>query len=158
MNRPSIAKSLSSERLQSDHKRLELLFDSLSVLASLGDWRVCNAIWVAFSDEVEAHMRLEEEELLPTFASSSPAATHQACQILMEHERIRDELDRVGMELQLCSFRASGVKELVEQLRANAQRESTTLYPFWKQQESSVVPESWPTARFSTQTETCSFV
>ena len=158
MTATSLANLLPHEYLESDHERLEHMFDRLITIASYGDWRVCNAIWGAFSEDLESHMRHEEEELLPTYAASSPAATHIASQILIEHEKLRDELTRVGMELQRHSLRTVGAKEFLAQLREHGRRESTSVYDFWKQRERSLMATTMPATDLVSNSERRNFV
>lgn len=155
MNRPSTAKSSLSERLQHEQSQLELMFDSLSAFAARGDWRVCSAIWGAFSEELEAHMRYEEEVLLPTYSASSPYATHLACQLLTEQEDICDELARVGKELRQHCLPTLGIQDLIERLREHGRQKSATVYRYWQQRERGATIGPVPAVGFAAIHERC---
>lgn len=81
----------------------------------------------AFEREVNEHLALEEEYLLPAYAMGSPT---DAKILRDDHARIRQLMFEIGVEGQLHELRFKAINDLVELLRAHAARENMTLYPW----------------------------
>lgn len=128
MRARSIPAPRSAEQLRQDHAQLEQRFEDLIKRSTLGDWRDCDAVWSAFSDQLAEHMRHEEEELLPAYADSSPEAGAVAQKLREEHTSIRHLLDSIGLDIQLHAIRAASIRRMVAMLREHAEQESRTLY------------------------------
>ena len=79
---------------------------------------------------LEQHFRFEEQEVWPEFAASSAAARSEVSALLAEHARIRETLDRLGIEIQLKRVDREAIERLIEQLRAHARHENELFYPW----------------------------
>ena len=75
------------------------------------------------------HMAAEEEIILPDYAAAAPA---KARAIMHDHTELRRQLFLVAVEIELHVVRAQTVCTLIDQLRAHAAREYTSMYP-WAQ-------------------------
>jgi hemerythrin superfamily protein len=113
--------------LAKEHAGLEALFQSVVEEARAGDPAGLRARWSRFERELEAHMALEEREILPTFAREYP---EEARAVRDEHARIRAGLAEMGLDLDLHCLQAERVNGFIERLRAHAHREEALLYPW----------------------------
>lgn len=130
MRTRSIPPPRSAEQLRQDHAQLEQRFEDLIKRSTLGDWRDCDAVWSAFSAQIEDHMRYEEQELIPAYADSSPEAGAVTQKLCEEHTSIRHLLDAIGLDIQLHAIRAASIRRMVSMLREHAEQENLTLYPW----------------------------
>lgn len=139
MRARAIPSPRSAEQLRQDHAQLEQRFEDLIQRSTLGDWRDCDAVWSAFSEQLADHMSYEEEELLPLYAESSPEAGAVAQKLREEHTSIRHLLDSIGLDIQLHAIRATSIRRMIAMLREHAEQESQTLY-VWLVTRASKIP------------------
>ncbi len=113
--------------LSQDHDRLERQFASIVAEASCDDPIALRQAWQAFESELLHHFDDLEEHVLPAFAQQKQT---EARALLYEHQRIRDTLTRLGVDLDLHCLPAERVAEFVASLRAHARHEDDLLYPW----------------------------
>jgi hypothetical protein len=85
--------------------------------------------WRSFEGQVLAHIQAEEDAILPAYAQAAPEA---AAGIRADHQRLRELLARLGVEIDLHEIRLRTVKAMLESLRDHADREDRSMYP-WAQ-------------------------
>jgi hemerythrin superfamily protein len=115
--------------LADHHERIEEACRDLLSETFADDPRALCHRWRAFEAEVLDHMAAEEEVVLPACARFAPAEVEA---IRVEHERLRDLLGQVGMEVELHAVRADTVQRLIGCLEEHARREELALYPWAK--------------------------
>jgi hypothetical protein len=113
--------------LDDHHVRLERICTDLLSDAYADDPRALCARWREFESEIRDHMSAEEDMILPAYETVAPAEAHA---IREEHRRLRDVLQRLGVEVELHQVRLRTVRELLDQLRAHADREDAAMYPW----------------------------
>ena len=87
-----------------------------------------------FERAVLEHIDVEERELLPGFTKYSRL---DARMIRLQHAEIRDQLYRLGIDLELHRARAERFAALIDALKRHVELEETTLYP-WARENLSV--------------------
>ena len=117
--------------LTADHAALDVTYRRMVGKFLGGDPDAIRAEWTLMEKQLEAHLRAEEQFILPRFESSYP---DEAEQIRLEHKQIRDSLLQLGIDLDLHSLRADAGAAFIQTLRAHAQREERLLYK-WAQEE-----------------------
>jgi polyisoprenoid-binding protein YceI len=113
--------------LNHDHDRLDRLFRSMVYAMDSTDPIDLRSAWMAFECEIERHLDLEDEEILPLFARSRPG---EARVLKEEHGQIRAQLLDLGIELDLHCLSRDRVRAFAETLRAHARHEDALLYPW----------------------------
>jgi hemerythrin-like domain-containing protein len=114
-----------AELLPEHHRVLDDRLDRIVMGAKVRDAADLRDDWSDFERELLRHLEYEEAELLPGFATDSPA---EARAILAEHANIRATLADLGMSLDLHLLRSQAVEAFVQQLKAHARREDEMLY------------------------------
>lgn len=127
--------------LSADHTRLEGVFDRLLVAFRAGDRDEAAHLWNEFDQGLEAHLTLEEEQLLPELAKRQP---EEASALLREHAEIRAALSDLGIGVDLHRTNAGAVERFLRSLRAHAEREEGLFYE-WANSE--LAPENQPSRR-----------
>jgi hypothetical protein len=82
-----------------------------------------------FEQQVLEHMSLEEETILPVFAEADPA---EAAAIRDEHDKLRKQLERTALDVELHCIRIDSIWTLLAVLDDHAKREDQKMYP-WAQ-------------------------
>ena len=100
--RPSPVESEEAIRavLSQDHECLERQFESIVAEASGGDPSTLRQAWLPFERELLRHFDDEEKHILPAFALQKPTEAHA---LFYEHQRIRNELTTLAVDLDLHS-------------------------------------------------------
>jgi hemerythrin-like domain-containing protein len=111
--------------LTRDHERLERLFEELCAAFDADARADAAVLWTEFDAALRVHMDLEERFILPAFSATEP---HEAAALLDEHERIRAQLDELGVGVDLHLLRAEVVSEFTAALRRHAERENALMY------------------------------
>lgn len=119
-----------ARRLREDHSRFSRTFTDICERARGGDWRDLDAVWRAFTADIEAHLSFEEDELFPGFSEQSPTSRALVRRLTGEHGEIRRNLDVLGLQIQLKEIRAVTVEAFIELMRAHAALEDSHLYPW----------------------------
>jgi len=128
--------------LAGDHHRLEQAFQAIAVRACEGDCGDVEADWSAFQDALLGHLDAEEKYIIPALAVDRPAA---ASVLHDEHARIRVEILRLAFEFDLGCWGGEQVEQFVAMLRAHADREEHTFYP-WTDRRPGLRPDDRGTA------------
>ena len=115
------------QALSDDHARLERLFESLLGSVKMSDPERVRVAWERLDRELRAHLRIEEERILPLFEVED---TVEASQIRAEHHQIRNQLDQIGVDLDLHALDRGRAESFIHLLRDHAAREERTLYPW----------------------------
>jgi hypothetical protein len=113
------------QRLISDHRALDSLFDALLLDMQGGDPTRCQASWARFEQALLNHIDGEEVFLLPSFDRVDPS---EAAAVRQEHATLRHLLADMGVRLELHAVKEDSVKRLIDGIRKHARREEETLY------------------------------
>jgi hemerythrin superfamily protein len=124
---PSIESARESVLLDDHHRRLERVCTDLLSRTYADDPRALCACWRQFETELLDHMRAEEDVILPAYEQVAPT---EALAIRADHARIRDLVQRLGVEVDLHQIRLHTVRELLAALQAHADREDAAMYPW----------------------------
>ena len=115
-------------RLRDEHQDIDRRCNEVVRLARMGDWRDLDVIWPAFCRELEDHMDFEESRLFPAFEAAAPHHAKTVRSLQADHLEFREDLEKLGVEIQLHCIRAERVEALARKVREHAQVESETLY------------------------------
>lgn len=108
-----------------EHARLQRLFIELLEAAHAGvDKRTLLETWRDFEHGLSAHLDTEDL-ILPRYRAAHPDEVAEAEAV---HRRLRALLFEVGILIDLGMVREPAVLELVELIRAHAEREERGLY------------------------------
>lgn len=118
------------ERLLSDHRRLEKLFEQLRDAFDANAREDTQTLWTELETGLEKHFEAEEKYLFPKFQRLDATETKA---LLEEHALIRQRLAELGAGVDLKLVRADVAKGFLDAIRAHAQREDTILYR-WAQE------------------------
>jgi len=126
--------------LSEDHAELErqlkTLADAVHANDSSADLR---RVWGRFESNLLEHLKLEERQAFPPVAASHRVEIEA---LRAEHREIRRRVAELGICVELHALREGAVLELIELLRAHAERETRSLYtwldepsagPAWRQ-------------------------
>jgi len=123
-----------------DHDELDRIYEEAVDAAEAGvDVRMLQEIWRRFESGLRAHLAAEEAELFPRHVARHPT---EVAELEATHDWIRQRLDDLGLEVELHLLRSHQVQELVERLRAHAERERQTVY-HWPRSEAPPRAPSW---------------
>lgn len=115
--------------LAEHHRALEEAASELLATTYADEPRALSAEYRVFEREVLDHLAAEELVILPGYQAAAPG---DAAEIRADHAAIRQQLFRVGLEIDLHLIRAHTVEALLAQLREHAQHEDAAMYP-WAQ-------------------------
>ena len=113
--------------LLDDHVALLRLFDDVLALLNENQRDETRAAWTMFESALSAHFEAEEALILPAFRLVDPTAAQA---ISDDHARFRAKLDEMGIAFDLHTIRADAASELIDALKAHAQREDESMYPW----------------------------
>ena len=111
------------------HCKIEAACDSLRACAYTDDPLELIEQYRSFERSVLEHLKAEEDAILPAYAEHAPA---DAELIRATHDDLRQQLFRIGLDVELHSIRAESLDRLVATLRAHAAHEDREMYP-WAQ-------------------------
>ena len=112
--------------LLKDHAEMEHLLSLLSqAVASNDECQDLRGIWARVESLIVDHIQTEEREFFPLVASVHLAEVEE---LRADHGYIRENLARLGVELELHSLRKPEIDEFVAFLRRHAEQENQTLY------------------------------
>ncbi len=111
--------------LGAEHVRVEEGMRRLANAAEGADRVAMRAEWGSFERALRDHLELEERELFVPVEAIEPTAVEQA---RVDHRRIREMLDELGMQVDLHTVRKETIDGFIELLRAHAAREDAALY------------------------------
>lgn len=116
---------LTRNRMLADHLELETLFERLKDAFAANAREDTQALWTELERRLEAHLAAEEELLFPRFREVDAAEVEA---LEAEHQRIRQNLEELGVGVDLKLVRASVARAFIEALEAHAAREDALLY------------------------------
>ncbi len=124
---PPSTKTISSlgDRLLSDHRALDALFEALLRDIRRDDPATYQVTWARFEQAFLNHIDAEEVFLLPSFERVDPS---EAAAIRQEHATLRHLLADMGVRLELHAVKEDNVKALIETLRYHGRREEASMY------------------------------
>lgn len=108
-----------------DHSRLMALFQVLTDTTEGADAPTIAQMWSEFERGLEAHMAAEERHLFPLLEQTDPAEVRA---LRAEHDEVRKRVADLGVRTDLHTLRMEAVEELIDELRAHANRENDLLY------------------------------
>jgi hypothetical protein len=125
--RPTTAATSPSlgQRLISDHRALDSLFETLLLDMEGGDPVSGQLSWARFEQALLNHIDAEEIFLLPSFDAVDRS---EAIRIRQEHATLRHLLADMGVRLELHAVKEENVKHLIDAIRQHARREEEILY------------------------------
>jgi len=112
-------------RLRVEHVEINEALERLIGAFETGDQEVARSAFRDFDQRLMAHLKMEDELLLPEFAGIDPA---EAELIAADHRAIRAKIDELAIGSDLHLTRLPAIRQLAEVLRAHAQREDEVLY------------------------------
>lgn len=107
-----------------DHASLDALYERV-LEAMSGAAPQLEELWTEFDHHLRSHMEAEERFVIPALAKVDRLS---ALMVLREHGQIREEMLELGVACNLHELRLARSRELVEQLRSHAARETSLLY------------------------------
>jgi len=118
-----------SDALSEHHREIEAACLEIMAAGFTDDPRDLALRWRVIERELLAHLATEEDLLLPAYQHADP----ENAQLLREdHEAIRKHALELAVAIQLHSIRIEQLQAFVDELRAHAHREETSLY-LWAQ-------------------------
>lgn len=108
-----------------DHACLESLLRDLAADAEGNDRARLQKTWGEFERCLARHLRDEEQQLLPLFLPSHP---EEARMILTEHQRVRELVSELGVEVDLHTLQKQTLDRLIRMLQVHAKAEERGLY------------------------------
>jgi len=114
-----------SHALTRHHREIEAACTEIMAAGYTDDPRDLTLRWRVIERELLAHLATEEELLLPAYQRADP----ENAQLLREdHERIRKHALELAVSIQLHAVRIDQLQAFVDELRAHAHLEETSLY------------------------------
>jgi len=114
-------------RLHLEHAGIDEALERLIEAFATGDHEVARAAFRDFDVRLSAHLALEDEVLLPAFATVD---IDEAAAIAADHRAIRAKVDELAIGSDLHLVKLPAIRRLAEDLRAHAEREDELLYPW----------------------------
>ena len=134
-----------SVALELHHHRLDDMLDRIEIDVEAGNWSEGRRGFSLFRRELEEHMRLEEEILLPTVGLTWQVNYGPPAVVRADHARIRDLLDVVEVGLE-NEYPIGEVTDALEAMLADHNaKEEHLLYPMF---ERLATPEAYAAATF----------
>lgn len=113
------------EHMWADHSRMMGLFQKLTDTVDGADAPTIERMWTEFERVLETHMQAEERHLFPLLEETDPTEVRE---LWAEHQAFRRLVAELGVRTDLHTLRKETVDDLVEKLRAHANRENELLY------------------------------
>jgi hypothetical protein len=132
------APTTNRERLLLEHEHINHALDQLIAAYETGDHDIARVAFATFDRTLAAHLRMEDDRLLPRFAVLDPA---EAETLRAEHRSIRAAIDELGVGTDLHLTRLSAIRQLAALLRIHAHREDSFLYRWADSQPWMASPE-----------------
>ena len=108
------------------HLELETAFEELE-RACPDDPHVVAAHWRVLDAALREHLDAEEDLIVPAYQLTAP---EEAVELRCEHARIRKLLDEIELDVRQRVLPTRRLRDLVELLRAHAEREDASMYPW----------------------------
>lgn len=113
--------------LSDEHSRIERMLEAVIVQAADPKTAEFREAWREFELHLITHFHAEEMHLFRAFRHAHP---EQARALIAEHERIRERLTELSIELDLHCLKDHQLSLLAQQFRAHAAHEHELLYPW----------------------------
>lgn len=85
-----------TEYLQTDHKRLDVIFNAVLEAVKTGQWTEAASSWAEFSLGLKRHIKIEEELLFPAFEEKTGMTDAGPTFVMkMEHTDIKELIDKI---------------------------------------------------------------
>jgi hypothetical protein len=124
----SVRQSELCEMLRRDDDLLAKAFEALFARLADDDGRgSLRDAWNELDDELRARFRVEEELLLPVLEL---VLHNEATRLCDEHHQLLEELDRLGVDIDLHQLESTRVQAFLRLLRQHALSEQTLLHPW----------------------------
>jgi len=127
------------DRLVRDHEQLHAILNRLAEDVEAPSSAPLRGTWDKFERRLLAHMKAEEELLLPLLEASHPG---EVLKTRDEHEVIRKRVAELGVMIELHCVRKAAIVELIELLERHAAREDRGLYQIAGERASTAVEHS----------------
>ncbi|MDP2689218.1 MAG: hemerythrin domain-containing protein [Deltaproteobacteria bacterium] len=121
-----------TEYFETDHRRLDKIYDRFQDEYKAGDWEAAVSDFRAFRLGLKRHIKAEEEILFPTFEDKTGMKDAGPTFVMrMEHKDIQDYLDRVleGAEARDAGRTKDAAYLLTNILSDHNMKEEHILYP-----------------------------
>ena len=121
-----------TEFLQTDHTRLDSLYNGFQEAIKAGNWEQATVSWNEFSHGLKRHIRIEEELLFPAFEEKTGMKDAGPTFVMkMEHTDIKELLDQIGALTQAQNERGASdtAYRLTNTLVDHNMKEEHILYP-----------------------------
>ena len=113
------------ESLGSDHREISRRLTELSDAVEGANFPTIQAVLREVDIGLSAHMKGEEQYLFVHFQERHPEIIEQ---LRHEHETFRQAIDELAIQADLHTLRKERIDDLVERLRAHAEKENGSLY------------------------------
>jgi iron-sulfur cluster repair protein YtfE (RIC family) len=134
-----------SVALELHHHRLDDMLDRVEIDVEAGSWSEARRGFSLFRRELEEHMRLEEELLLPALGLGPQVKDGPAAVIRVEHPLIRELLEAIELGLE-NEYPIGGLTDVLEaRLADHNLNEERLLYPMF---ERMATPEAYASVVF----------
>jgi len=122
---PDLPANYLDQRLDRDWTQLERALQDITRTFDTADYLVCVEAWDHFEDLVLSHMEFEECHMFPALHRDRPL---QATLLADDHTRLLQELQRLGLGVDLHVTKAEDVRHFVHSLRQHTAREHKWLH------------------------------
>lgn len=85
-----------SQFMQQHHRDCDDLFARAEACAANKDWSQTSSSWTSFCEQMEHHLRMEEELLFPAFEAQTGQTQGPTMVMRMEHEQMRALLSEMS--------------------------------------------------------------
>lgn len=134
-----------SVALELHHHRLDDMLDRIEIDVEAGNWSEARRGFSLFRRELEEHMRLEEELILPAVGMRLQVDGGHAIVMRAEHPRIRELLEAIEIGLENEYPMGEATDALEATLADHNAKEERLLYPLF---ERTATPEAYAAAAF----------
>jgi hypothetical protein len=93
-----------SNWLVHDHHRYDAALDECEIAAGAGEWKEAIALFRSFLDELELHMRMEDEVVYPTVEQATGDPHGEIAELREEHEDLVRLLRDIGIILRTRDY------------------------------------------------------
>ena len=118
-----------AQRISSQHQRLNSFQEQLANTIDEGDVASARAVFLRFSDALDAHFTVEETMSFPAFHGLRPELGRELSELVQEHDGFRRDLERLQGLLEGSKLPESGslLADLSTALAAHERREEILL-------------------------------
>jgi iron-sulfur cluster repair protein YtfE (RIC family) len=121
-----------SVALELHHRRLDDLLDRVEIDVEVGDWSEARRRFSLFRQELEEHIRIEENLLFPSLESAGRPSTGPTVVMRAEHAEIGRLLDVIEQFLEDGNPIGEATDMLEAMLAAHNMKEERVLYPMFE--------------------------